>query len=107
MSGPSEALSHLKVLDLTRVRAGPTCCRVLADFRADVIKIEAPVGVDPNAGISGARHGYDMLNLHRNKRSLALNLKKPEGLAIFMRMVETADIVVENFRPDGRDGHSG
>jgi crotonobetainyl-CoA:carnitine CoA-transferase CaiB-like acyl-CoA transferase len=97
------ALSHLKVLDLTRVRAGPTCCRVLADFGADVIKIEAPEGVDPNAGMSGARHGYDMLNLHRNKRSLTLNLKKPEGLAVFLRMVETADVVVENFRPDVKD----
>ncbi len=97
---PSSALEHLKVLDLTRVRAGPTCCRVLADFGADVIKIEAPDGVDPNAGMSGARHGYDMLNLHRNKRGLTLNLKTPKGLSLFMRLVETADIVVENFRPD-------
>lgn len=100
---PSTALAHLKVLDLTRVRAGPTCCRYFADFGADVIKIEAPEGVDPNAGMSGARHGYDMLNLHRNKRSMTLNLKKPKGLALFMRMVEQADIVVENFRPDVKD----
>jgi len=102
MSRPaaSEALNHLRVLDLTRVRAGPTCCRVLADFGADVIKIEAPPGVDPNESISGSRNGYDMLNLHRNKRSLTLNLKKPEGLAVFKRMVETADVVVENYRPD-------
>ncbi|MEM1299003.1 MAG: CoA transferase [Pseudomonadota bacterium] len=97
---PSTALDHLVVLDLTRVRAGPTCCRVLADFGANVIKIEAPKGVDPNAGMSGARHGYDMQNLHRNKRSLTLNLKKPEGLAAFRQMVEQADVVVENFRPD-------
>jgi crotonobetainyl-CoA:carnitine CoA-transferase CaiB-like acyl-CoA transferase len=94
------ALKKLTVLDLTRVRAGPTCCRVLADFGADVIKIEAPAGVDPNEGMSGARHGYDMLNLHRNKRSLTLNLKKRDGLAIFLKMVESADVVVENFRPD-------
>lgn len=100
MTERSTALGPLKVLDLTRVRAGPTCCRILADFGADVIKVEAPVGVDPSAGVSGARHGYDMLNLHRNKRSLALNLKDPEGLALFLRMVETADVVVENFRPD-------
>ena len=99
----SSALSHLRVLDLTRVRAGPTCCRILADFGADVIKIEAPPGVDPNEGISGARHGYDMINLHRNKRSMTLNLKESEGRAAFMRMVETADIVVENFRPDVKD----
>ncbi len=97
---PSTALNDLRVLDLTRVRAGPTCCRVLADFGADVVKIEAPPGVDPNEGISGARHGYDMLNLHRNKRSLTLNLKKPEGLEVFNTLVKTADVVVENFRPD-------
>ncbi len=97
---PSQALTHLRVLDLTRVRAGPTCCRVLADFGADVIKIEAPRGVDPNEDISGPRHGYDMLNLHRNKRSLTLNLKKPEGLAIFRKLAESADVVVENYRPD-------
>ena len=99
----SSALSHLRVLDLTRVRAGPTCCRILADFGADVIKIEAPPGVDPNEGISGSRHGYDMINLHRNKRSMTLNLKESEGRAAFMRLVETADIVVENFRPDVKD----
>jgi len=95
-----KALDHLTVLDLTRVRAGPTCCRVLADFGATVIKIEAPPGVDPNESINGPRHGYDMLNLHRNKRSLTLNLKKPEALAVFMKLVERADIVVENYRPD-------
>jgi crotonobetainyl-CoA:carnitine CoA-transferase CaiB-like acyl-CoA transferase len=99
----SSALSHLRVLDLTRVRAGPTCCRILADFGADVIKIEAPPGVDPNEGISGARHGYDMINLHRNKRSITLNLKESDGRAVFMRLVKTADIVVENFRPDVKD----
>lgn len=103
MPEKSMALRPLKVLDLTRVRAGPTCCRVLADFGADVIRIEAPVGADPSAGVSGARHGYDMLNLHRNKRSLTLNLKDPDGRALFLRMVETADVVVENFRPDVKD----
>ncbi|SLN76673.1 CaiB/BaiF CoA transferase family protein [Oceanibacterium hippocampi] len=96
----SGALDHLRVLDLTRVRAGPTCCRVLADFGADVIKIDAPEGLDPNAGVIGHRHGYDMLNLHRNKRSLTLNLKAPEGRALFLEMARNADIVVENFRPD-------
>ena len=96
----SFALSHLRVLDLTRARAGPTCCRILADFGADVVKVEAPAGVDPNEGISGERLGYDMQNLHRNKRSLTLNLKRPEGHAIFMDLVKGADVVVENFRPD-------
>lgn len=99
----AKALEGLKVLDLTRARAGPTCCRILADFGADVLKIEAPAGVDPNEGMSGARHGYDMINLHRNKRSLTLNLKEAAGLAIFLRLVAKADVVVENFRPDVKD----
>jgi len=99
----SSALDHLRVLDLTRVRAGPTCCRILADFGADVIKIEAPPGVDPSEGISGARHGYDMINLHRNKRSITLNLKEPKGHEVLLRMLKTADVVVENFRPDVKD----
>lgn len=99
-SSPAAALANLVVLDLTRVRAGPTCCRVLADFGADVIKIEAPDGVDKNAGVNGDRHGYDMLNLHRNKRSMTLNLKRAEGREVFLSMVRKADIVVENFRPD-------
>src|SRR5271166_5101838 len=100
---PSSALAHLRVLDLTRVRAGPTCCRVLADFGADVIKIEAPDGADINEGVSGPRLGYNMQNLHRNKRSLTLNLKKPDGLAVFMKLARTADVVVENFRPDVKE----
>ncbi len=97
---PSTALRHLRVLDLTRVRAGPTCARIFADFGADVIKIESPPGLDPNENMSGPRHGYDMQNLHRNKRSLTLNLKKPEGIDIFRRLAAKADIVIENFRPD-------
>jgi len=97
------ALANLRILDLTRVRAGPTCCRVFADFGADVIKIEAPPGVDPNEGMSGARDGSDMLNLHRNKRSITLNLKTPAGLEVFKRLVATADVVVENFRPDVKE----
>ena len=105
MTGPagSSALSHLRVLDLTRARAGPTCCRILADFGADVLKIDAPPGVDPNEGMSGARDGYDMLNLHRNKRSLTLNLKEKEGREIFLGLAENADVVVENFRPDVKE----
>ena len=103
MSAASTALRHLRVLDLSRVRAGPACCRILADFGADVIKIEAPPGVDPNEGMSGSRDGYDMLNLHRNKRSLTLNLKHPEGRDIFLQLVSRADVVVENFRPDVKD----
>ncbi|TVR06423.1 MAG: CoA transferase [Salinarimonadaceae bacterium] len=101
--GTSPALEGLKVIDLSRVRAGPTCARIFADFGADVIKVESPPGVDPNEGMSGPRHGYDMLNLHRNKRSLTLNLKTDAGRAIMRRLVEDADVVIENFRPDVKE----
>lgn len=97
----SKALSRFRVLDLSRVRAGPTCVRMLADFGADVIRIEPPRGVDPNEGMFAAdRMSGDFQNLNRNKRSLTLNLKKPQGLAVFMRLVKEADVVVENWRPD-------
>ena len=83
------------------MRAGPTCVRILADFGADVIRIEPPAGVDPNEAMFAAdRHGGDFQNLNRNKRSLTLNLKKPEGLAVLRSLVATADVVVENWRPD-------
>jgi crotonobetainyl-CoA:carnitine CoA-transferase CaiB-like acyl-CoA transferase len=94
----SKALARFTVLDLTRVRSGPTCVRQLADWGANVIKIESPPGVEEPMG--GPREGADFQNLHRNKRSMTLNLKTPEGLAAFKRMVKKADVVVENFRPD-------
>ncbi len=93
----STALTGLRVLDLTRVRSGPTCVRQFADWGADVIKIEAPVD---SAQIGGPRSGADFQNLHRNKRSLTLNLKSPAGIEAFRRLADTADVVVENFRPD-------
>jgi len=96
----SPALSRYRILDLSRVRAGPTCVKQFADFGADVIKIESPPGVDPNESMSGPRHGFDMQNLHRNKRSMTLNLKSPEGREVFARLVNSADVVVENYRPD-------
>ncbi|TGD95122.1 CaiB/BaiF CoA transferase family protein [Methylobacterium nonmethylotrophicum] len=89
-------LSGLTVLDLTRVRAGPTAVRQLADWGADVVKIEMP---DAEA-LGGPRDGPDFQNLHRNKRSLTLDLKQPAGLAAFRRLVAKADVVVENYRPD-------
>ncbi len=92
-------LSHLKVLDLTAHRAGPTAVRQLADWGAEVIKIEPPADSDIDA-MGGKRHGFDFQNLHRNKRSLTLNLKSPEGHAIFMKLVKDADVVVENMRSD-------
>ncbi len=99
----SEALSRFTVLDLTRVRSGPTCVRQLADWGANVIKIEAPPHLEKGEGPGGPRNGPDFQNLHRNKRSINLDLKSPSGLAAFKRMVAKADIVVENFRPDVKD----
>src|SRR5881227_1582326 len=96
----SRALERFTVLDLTRVRAGPTCVRQLADWGANVIKIELPP--EPGAGdpLGGPRESSDFQNLHRNKRSMTLNLKAPQALAAFKRIVKKADVVVENFRPD-------
>ena len=90
-------LNDFKVLDLTAHRAGPTAVRQLADWGADVIKIEAPGGPEVDA-TGSRRNGPDFQNLHRNKRSLTLNLKTPEGLEIFFTMAKTADVVVENYR---------
>jgi crotonobetainyl-CoA:carnitine CoA-transferase CaiB-like acyl-CoA transferase len=99
----SKALSRYTVLDLTRVRSGPTCVRQLADWGANVIKIELPPALEGGNALGGNRHGPDFQNLHRNKRSLTLNLKEDDGIAIFKRLVETADVVVENYRPDVKD----
>jgi crotonobetainyl-CoA:carnitine CoA-transferase CaiB-like acyl-CoA transferase len=97
----SSALSRFRVLDLSRVRAGPNCVRILTDFGADVVRIEPPPGVDPNEVLfQGKRQGGDFQNLNRNKRSMTLNLKKPGALAILMKLVETADVIVENWRPE-------
>ena len=93
-----EALSHLRVVDLTRVRAGPTCVKQFADWGADVIKIEMPV-TEGEDGF-GPREGSDFQNLHRNKRAITLNLKDPRGVEVLKRLVKTADILVENYRPD-------
>jgi crotonobetainyl-CoA:carnitine CoA-transferase CaiB-like acyl-CoA transferase len=94
-------LSHIKVLDLTAHRAGPTAVRQLADWGAQVIKIEQP----PEPGsttdsMGGARHGFDFQNLHRNKQAMTLNLKTKEGHAIFMKLAKKADVIVENYRSD-------
>lgn len=97
----SKALTRFRVLDLSRVRAGPNCVRMLTDFGADVIRIEPPPGVDPNEAMFAAnRQGGDFQNINRNKRSMTLNLKKPGALDILMKLVKDADVVVENWRPD-------
>ncbi len=94
----SDVLSQYTVLDLTRVRSGPTCVRQLADWGANVIKIEDPES--DKIGLGGARSGSDFQNLHRNKRSMTLNLKSKEGIAIFLALAKKADVIVENYRPD-------
>ena len=96
----SQALSRFTILDLSRVRAGPTAVRQLADWGADVIKIEMPAALEADGALGAARDTPDFRNLQRDKRSLTLNLKEPDGLAILKRMVAEADVVVENYRPD-------
>jgi crotonobetainyl-CoA:carnitine CoA-transferase CaiB-like acyl-CoA transferase len=95
----SQALSRFTVLDLTRVRAGPTCARQFADWGANVIKIDALLE-DGGESLGGPRQGADFQNLHRNKRAMTLNLKSPKGVATFMRLAAQADVVIENYRPD-------
>ncbi len=103
MPHASSALARFTVLDLSRVRAGPTCTRQLADWGADVIEIEMPAALASSDPMGGPREGPDFQNLHRNKRNMTLDLKQPEGLAILKRLVERADVLVENFRPDVKD----
>ena len=99
----SSALSRFTVLDLTRVRSGPTAVRQLADWGANVVKIELPENAETGEPMGGPREGSDFQNLHRNKRSITLDLKSEAGREIFYRMARKADVVVENFRPDVKD----
>jgi len=96
----SQALSRFTVLDLTRIRSGPTAVRQFADWGANVIKIDALSDDAAGEQPGGPRRGADFQNLHRNKRAMTLNLKDPRGLDVFKRLVAKADVVVENFRPD-------
>ncbi len=97
MTGP---LAHFRVLDLTRVRAGPTAGRLLADWGADVVKVEMPPSAGDANDLSGGRDNSDFQNLQRNRRSVTINLKMPEGRSLFLELARTADVVIENFRPD-------
>src|SRR6266700_20768 len=97
---PAMPLSRFTVLDLTRVRAGPTAVRQLADWGARVVKLETPPAPGSGEAMGGPRHGPDFQNLHRNKRSLTLDLKSPEGSDIFRKLVDRADVLVENYRLD-------
>ena len=96
---PRLPLSRFKVLDLTLARAGPSCVRTLADWGADVIRVEPPPEAGEASEVVGRRDGSDFQNLHRNKRAITLNLKTDEGREIFMRLAEQADVIVENMRP--------
>ena len=93
-------LGDIRVIDLTIARAGPTCVRQLADWGADVIRVEPPPSHD---AADDTRHGCDFQNLHRNKRSLTLDLKTPDGQDVLMRLVDSADVLIENMRPPVKD----
>jgi len=96
-NGATLPFSNVLVLDLTLARAGPTCVRHLADWGANVIRIEPPVPAGED--VVGRRHGTDFQNLHRNKRAIQLDLKSEDGQAAFRKLVERADVIVENMRP--------
>jgi crotonobetainyl-CoA:carnitine CoA-transferase CaiB-like acyl-CoA transferase len=98
MSDIRRPLSRFRVLELTLARAGPTAGRHLADWGADVIRVEPPAAISDPEDYTGVRFGHDRLNLHRNKRSLTVNLKEPEGKAIFMKLAAASDVIIENMR---------
>src|ERR1700741_853748 len=95
----SQALSRFRVIDLTQVRAGPTAARQLADWGADVIQVQMPESMRGDDTLGG-QEGSDYQYTHRNKRSITLNLKEPEGIEVLKKLVATADVLLENFRPD-------
>jgi crotonobetainyl-CoA:carnitine CoA-transferase CaiB-like acyl-CoA transferase len=95
----SAALQRFRVIDLTQVRAGPTACRQLADWGADVIQVQMPEHMRGDDTLGG-QDGSDYQYTHRNKRSITLNLKEEEGIRVLKRLISAADVVVENFRPD-------
>src|SRR5258708_28265179 len=97
-ASPAMPLSRFTVLDLTRVRAGPTAVRQLADWGAKVIKLDAPPAPGSGEAMGGPRHGPDFQNLHRNKRSLTLALKAPHAIEIFRSLVGPADLLLDNYR---------
>ena len=96
-----EALKGIRILDLTRLLPGPYCSMMLADFGAEVIKIEEPLKGDYSRGFPPAQNGFGFwhLQLNRNKKSLAVDLKTAEGKEVFFRLLSKADIVMESYRP--------
>ncbi len=100
---PGGAFEGLRIIDLAQVRSGPTCVKQFADFGADVIRIEPPPSSGRTEMMTGARDGSDMLNLHRNKRLITLDLKAPGAKDVMHRLVRSADVLVENYRPDVKE----
>jgi formyl-CoA transferase len=100
MAGPMDGI---KVVELGVWVAGPATGGILADWGADVVKIEMPEGLETGDPLGGPRQGSDFQNLQRNKRAMTLNLKDPRGMAVFRRLASEADVVVENFRPEVKD----
>lgn len=92
----SGALDHIRVVDVTAARAGPSCVRILADLGASVVQVSRP----DEGGVDSGLPDSDRENLHRNKRSIVIDLQKPKGHELFLRLIEDADVLVENFRPD-------
>ncbi|RMF89095.1 MAG: CoA transferase, partial [Nitrospinota bacterium] len=102
MEKPGQLLSGIRILDLSIMTAGPSGTQLLGDLGADVIKIEQPGSGDYSRSLGFARiNGVNtqFLSQNRNKRSMTLNLRHPRGKEIFLRLVPTADVIVENFRP--------
>jgi crotonobetainyl-CoA:carnitine CoA-transferase CaiB-like acyl-CoA transferase len=103
MSEPTGPLKGVKVFDLTRVLAGPTCVQMLADLGADVVKIEKPGSGDDTRGFAppfmpGTKESAYFVGANRNKRSLTLDIAKPDGQAIALKLIAQSDILVENFK---------
>ncbi len=88
------ALADIRVVDLTSVRSGPTCTKILADFGAEVLRVERP------SDLADDRAFYDQADLHRNKKSILVNLQDKRGVEILRKLAKRADVVVENYRPD-------
>src|ERR1700682_3049160 len=95
----SAALQRFRVVDLTQVRAGATACRQRSDWGADVVQVQMPDHMRGDDTLGG-QDGSDYQYTHRNKRSVTLNLKESKGISALKRLIATADVVVENFRPD-------
>ena len=99
MNDQQPPLNGIKVVDLTRYLAGPFCTQILGDYGAEIFKIEAVDNPRGEMGESKGRDNYFFLSANRSKKSLRVAIKKPEGREVLMRLIDGADVVVDNFRP--------